>query len=106
MSPQSSKYEEQRQGNNTGEHGDDSRANDECRSIYTRVILDGRVSEVVHAAYSSTTEDTSNHDSPPGDIIIRANSDKGGQKNDDGDEKGDCSKATGVCYLQVAFMVR
>jgi hypothetical protein len=106
MSPYSSKYEEQRQGNNASEHGDDSRANDEGWPIYTCVILDGRVPEVVHATDSSTTENTPDRDSPPGDIIIRANSDKGGQENDNRDEKGDGSKATGVCYLQVAFVVR
>lgn len=106
MSPYSSKYEEQRQGNNAGEHGDDSCANDECWPIYTCVILDGRVSEVVHATDSSTTENTSYHDSPPGDIIIRTNGDKGGQEDNDRDEKGDGSKATGVCHLQVAFVVR
>lgn len=105
MGPYSPEHEEQRQGDDACKHSDYGRADDEGWLIDALVVLDRRVAKVVHSTDGRTTENTSDCDSPPRNVIICADSDKGGQEDDDRDEKGDGRKATGVCYLQVRLVV-
>lgn len=59
----------------------------------------------MHSADGSSAEDTAGRDSPPGNSVIRTNSDKGSKEHNDRDEEGDCGETARILYLQLWFSV-
>lgn len=59
----------------------------------------------MHPANSSTTKDTTDEDSPPGNRIICADGNEGSQEYDNRYEEGDGGKAARVRHLQLTLSI-
>ena len=105
VGPRGAKHKEHGQGHDASNSSDDCGTNNVCRAIDTNVIGDGGISKVVHAADGSSAEDTADYDSPPGNNVIRTNSNKSSEEHKNRDEEGDGSEAARVCYLQLRLSV-
>lgn len=84
---------------------DECRTNNIDRIVNAYIVVDGVVSEIMHSADCSTSQNTSNADSPPRNGIVDTDGDKGSEKYGNRDEERQGCEAARIRNLQLRFSV-
>lgn len=104
--PSRPKNEEEREGDDTGSHRDQSRSYDVGNIVNTHVVIDGGVAQVMHAANGGTSECAPDGNTPPRDLVVGTDGHEGGDQDKNRHKEREGRETTGISNLKRCLPAR